>query len=98
MNQAIPASRTQNAIKNLITGVCGQVLIMILKFITRTVFIQTLGKSCLGINGLFTNILDMLSLTELGIGTAIIYNLYKPIALNDYQRILICKRQRFRHL
>ena len=82
-------SRTQNSIINLITGFGGQMFITLLEFAVRTVFIKTLGSSYLGINGLFTNILSMLSLANLGIGTAIVYRLYKPIAFNDEKRVRV---------
>lgn len=51
------------------------------------VFVRCLADEYLGINGLFSNILSMLSLAELGIGSAIIYALYKPIAENDEEKI-----------
>jgi len=82
-------SRTQNSILNFITGIGSKILLIIMSFITRTVFIRTLGDSFLGIEGLFTNILSMLSLAELGFGSAIVYKLYRPIAENDRPRILV---------
>lgn len=57
-----------------------QVITIILRFVTQTIFINTLGASYLGINGLFTNIISVLSFADLGIGAAITYSLYKPIA------------------
>lgn len=83
------ASRTKNSFLNLITGIGGQLLTTVLKFVTRTVFISVLGKSYLGINGLFSDILTMLSLTELGFDTAINFKLYKPLAEKDEKRIRI---------
>jgi len=77
------SSRTRNTILNVATSIGGQLLVTVLKFVTRTVFIHTLGKSYLGINGLFSEILTMLSLTELGIDTAINFQLYKPLAEGD---------------
>ena len=73
-------SRTKNTITNVITGLGTQLLVTILQFVSRTIFIQNLGLAYLGINGLFSNILTMLSLTELGLDTAINYQLYKPLA------------------
>lgn len=67
----------------------GQFISIVIHFIVRTVFINTLGKSYLGINGLFTNILSMLSLTEFGVGSAILYKLYDPIARGDRHRIAL---------
>ncbi len=74
---------------NLFTSLGGQLMTTALRFVTRTVFIYTLGKAYLGINGLFADILTMLSLTELGIDTAINYKLYKPLAENDEKRVRV---------
>lgn len=82
-------TRTKNSVLNLITSLGGQLLLILLRFITRTVFIEVLGKSFLGINGLFSDILTMLSLTELGFDTAINYKLYKPLAENDEKRVRV---------
>lgn len=57
-----------------------------ISFFSRTIFIRYLGEQYLGLNGLFTSILSMLSLAELGIGTSIVYFLYKPLANKDYQQ------------
>lgn len=80
-------SRTKNSLLNISTNIMGQIIQMILQFISRTVFVWLLNEEYLGINGLFGNILNLLSLTELGFGTAIIYSLYKPIAENDREHI-----------
>ena len=80
-------ARVRNTVRNFISSICGQFITIFMHFAVRTVFIQTLGKSYLGISGLFTNILSMLSLAELGIGSAITYKLYEPIAVNDKHRI-----------
>lgn len=82
-------SRIKNSCKNLFTSAGGQLLVILLGFFTRSVFIGTLGTQYLGINGLFTNIVSMLSLADLGIGTAITFNLYKPILDNDKHKILL---------
>lgn len=80
-------SRTKNAIKNIYTGITYQIIYTLLSFVTRTIFIYALSTEYLGINGLFSNILTMLSLAELGIGSAIIYSLYKPVAENNEKKI-----------
>lgn len=72
----------------MFTGVVGQITTILLGFATRTVFIYTLGKSFLGISSLFANILQVLNVTDLGLGTAIVYSLYKPIAEDDKEKIL----------
>ncbi len=53
----------------------------------RTVFLGTIGVSFLGVNGLFASILGLLSLAELGIGSAIAYSLYEPVIKNDYNKV-----------
>ena len=80
-------SRTINSVKNITTGFLGQFIQTFLGFISRTVFIKCLAAEYLGVSGLFTNILSVLSLTELGVGTAIIYALYKPLAEKDEEKI-----------
>ncbi len=80
-------SRTKNSIRNVKTGFIVQLVNKIMAFIVRTIFIHCLNTEYLGVNGLFTNILTMLSFAELGIGTAIIYNMYKPVAKNDIEKI-----------
>jgi len=82
-------SRTTNTFYNFMTSIAGQLLNIILQFAVRTVFINTLGKSYLGINGLFSNILQMLSLAELGVGSAILFKLYDPLAKGNKKRITL---------
>ena len=73
-------SRTENFVRNTSIGIIMQLLSLVLSFISRTIFINMLGNDYLSINGLFSNILNMLSFVELGFGTALIYMLYKPVA------------------
>ncbi|PMC37340.1 hypothetical protein CJ195_11295 [Bacillus sp. UMB0899] len=80
-------SRTKNSLRNIAYALAGQLLGLISNFATRTIFIIYLNAEYLGIDGLFTNILSVLSLAELGIGAAIIYALYKPLANNDTQKV-----------
>ena len=79
--------RIKNSLRNVITGLIGQLIITITGFISRTVFIQVLGTMYLGVGGLFSNILTLLSFAELGIGQAIIFSLYKPIAENNEEKM-----------
>ena len=80
-------SRTRNSIFNVGTGFFNTIVKTILTFITRTIFIRILGETYLGLNGLLTNILSMLSIAELGIGTTISFSLYKPLANKDNKKI-----------
>lgn len=80
-------SRTENAIRNVKTGFIVQLINKIMAFVVRTIFIRCLNSEYLGVNGLFTNVLTVLSFAELGIGTAIIFSMYKPVAENDTEKI-----------
>lgn len=80
-------SRVENTGKNFIYSLLATAISAITSFISRTVFIQTVGITYLGANSLFTNILSMLSLTELGLSSAIGFSLYSPLAKNDVQTI-----------
>jgi O-antigen/teichoic acid export membrane protein len=80
-------SRILNATRNIKYGYMRMLVQLVLGFISRTVFIHTLGVEFLGVNGLYTNILGVLSLAELGIGTAMNFSLYNPIAIGDYEKV-----------
>ena len=79
--------RIKNSIRNIYISMITQIVIILLGFLSRKVFLDNLGIEYLGINGLLTNILSMLSLVEGGIGTSIVYNLYKPLAENNIEKI-----------
>jgi O-antigen/teichoic acid export membrane protein len=80
-------SRTENVARNAWFALVTEILNILLSFVSRTVFIYILGVEYLGINGLFTNVLLLLSFAELGIGNAIIYSMYKPLAIDDKEKI-----------
>ena len=82
-------SRTKNSIINSIYAFTSQILTIVLSFVVRTVFIKVLNAEYLGLNGLFSNIITMLSLADLGIGIAIPYTLYKPLSENNHEKINI---------
>ncbi|MCL2259850.1 MAG: oligosaccharide flippase family protein [Fibromonadales bacterium] len=79
--------RTHKSIRNVSVMFLTQFVTLALAFASRTVFIKTLGAEYLGLNGLFFNILGALSLAEMGIGAAVSYALYKPIAEDDREQI-----------
>ena len=83
----VGSSRTENVARNAWFAFITQVLNILISFISRTVYIHVLGVDYLGINGLFANILTILSFTEMGIGNAIIYSMYKPVAVGDEEKI-----------
>ena len=80
-----PGSRTEYSAKNTYIGTASRIVAILMGFITRVVFTHMLSESYVGINGLFTDILNVLSLSELGVETAITYALYKPIAENNLE-------------
>ena len=80
-------SRTKNSILNSVYATASQIITTLLSFIVRTVFIRTLSADYLGVNGLFSNIITMLSLADLGIGISIPYTLYKPLAEDNQEKI-----------
>lgn len=79
--------RLQKSMWNLAGGFAYRLLSMLTAFAVRTVFIKCLSEDYLGINGLYTNILNMLSLAELGFGTAMVYSMYKPLAEKDSEKL-----------
>jgi len=80
-------SRIESSVKNIKYSMLGQVLIILAGFVTRMVFVRTLGAQYLGLSGLFSNILSILSFAELGIGTAIVFSMYKPLADRDVPKL-----------
>lgn len=80
-------SRTTKSLKNIKVGLIVSALNVLFSFFTRTVFVKTLGEGALGLNGLFSEIIAVISLAELGVGMAIVYYLYKPIHDHDEKKI-----------
>ena len=79
--------RLDNASRNIKYATISFAVVNLLKFVVRFVFVRTLPVEFLGINGLFSNIISVLSLAELGIGPAIVYSLYKPLAIGDTETV-----------
>ena len=72
--------RTRNALKNVIFGGILKGYQILIPFVMRTLLIQYLGMEYLGLNSLFTSVLQILNLAELGVGNAMVYSMYAPIA------------------
>lgn len=87
MSKINESSRTVNVLRNSVVTIICQCIYFIMGFVCRTVFTKTLGAEYLGISGLFTNILTILSFAELGIGSALVYRLYAPLAEKDYEKV-----------
>lgn len=79
-------SRLKNSALNFASGFLGRVLTILLNFVVRTIFIYCLNEAYLSVNGLYSNILTVLSLAELGFGSAMVYRMYTPVATKDYEK------------
>ncbi len=78
-----PDSRTSNAKKNMLFGYLGKLVDLLLPFISRTIILYVLGEKYLGLSSLFTSLLGVLNMTELGFSSAVVFSLYKPLAEKD---------------
>lgn len=81
------SDRLHNSMKNIASGFISRIAVLLLGMVVRTVFIKELGNDYLSVNGLYSNILGMLSLAELGFGTAVVYSMYKPLAEQDESKL-----------
>jgi O-antigen/teichoic acid export membrane protein len=79
-------TRAEYSVRNTSAALVGQSVSILFGYVTRVVFTHTLSEGYVGVNGLFSDILSVLSLSELGISTAIIYALYRPIAEGDIKK------------
>ncbi|MGM9604324.1 MAG: lipopolysaccharide biosynthesis protein [Faecousia sp.] len=73
-------SRTQNSIRNILFGTVDKIITLLVPFVIRTIMIKTLGPAYLGLSNLFTSIFTVLGLAELGVGSAMVYAMYRPLA------------------
>lgn len=80
-------SRTKNTVRNIGAGLINQVVSIILPFINRTIILWSLGVEFTGLSGLFSSILSVLGIAELGFNTAIVYSLYRPMSEHDENKI-----------
>ena len=79
--------RVERSKKNIIWSFAGKIVNILLPFATQTCLIYILGVQYVGLNGLFTSVLTILSLTELGIGSALVFSMYRPIAEGDDAKV-----------
>lgn len=79
-------SRTEYSVRNTTVAMIARISAILMGFAARVVFTHTLSEDYVGINGLFTDILNVLALSELGVGTAITYALYRPISQGDIEK------------
>ena len=78
----------ENTKRNIVAGTINRAIVLVLPFLNRTLFLRVLGPDYLGLNSLFSSILGVLAMAELGFETAIVCSMYKPIADDDHD--LIC--------
>lgn len=79
--------RTKNTARNVAYGYLSRLILMIFPFLTRGLFIRLLGSEYLGLNGLFSSILTVLNMSELGFSSAIVVHMYRAIAADDGKTI-----------
>lgn len=79
-------TRTENSVRNTTVSMVSRIIAIFMGFFTRIVFTHTLNEAYVGVNGLFSDIIAVLALSELGFGTAITYALYQPIAQKDVEK------------
>lgn len=80
-------NRTNSAIRNLVVGAAGKIVLLGGAFLVRTLFIRILGVEYTGISSLYTNILSFLNLAELGMGSVFLYELYGPLQKKDEETV-----------
>lgn len=80
-------SRTQNSIRNIAFGAINRIVSILFPFIVRTIFIHYLGEEYLGLNSLYSSLLQVLNLADLGFASAIVASMYKPIAEGDVLKV-----------
>lgn len=81
------SNRYNKSIKNVRSGIASKIILILFAFLTRTIFVRLLGAEYVGVNGLYSNILSVLSLAELGIGNVLTFNLYQAFKNNDQKHI-----------
>ena len=80
-------SRVENTVQNIVFGFINRIVSLVLIFISRKLFIYFIGIEYLGINSLFSNVLSILSMADLGFGIAMSYGFYKELAENNKRQI-----------
>lgn len=79
--------RSKNAARNVFWGILNKLVRLLAQFVIRVILVKSLGEAYLGLDSLFVSVVSMLSLAELGIGTALVFNMYKAIAEDDNETI-----------
>lgn len=85
--ESVKKNKTKNSIRGSIFGILYKLIGIIFPFVIRTIIIYFLGSDYAGLGSLFISILSILSLSELGIGSAMVFCLYKPINDENYELV-----------
>ena len=80
-------SRSKNTKRNIVTGLISQFATILLPFLIRTALLYEMGEQFVGLSSLFTSILQVLNLAEMGFASAIVFNMYQPIAEGDTDEV-----------
>lgn len=84
--------RSKNSIRNLLFGIITKIYNLIIPFVMRTVIIYQLGMGYIGLGSLFSSVISVLNLAELGVGSALVFSMYKPVAEDDTEKICALMR------
>lgn len=87
VNNKFVLDKTRNAKRGIVSGIINKIITLLIPFIVRTLFIRIIGIEYAGLNSLFTSLLQVLNLAELGFASAVVYSMYKPIAERDNETI-----------
>lgn len=87
MKKKKKSGSVKNTGRNIVWGIVNRIFAFLIPFVMRTVLIRLLGSEYLGLDSLFTSILQMLNIAELGFSSAIVFSMYKPIAVDDQNRV-----------
>lgn len=85
--KCVSSNRTRNSVVNIFVIVLMQVMNLIFSLVTKKLFLDVFSISAYGVVDLFNSFFSSLMLLELGFGTILIYNLYKPVALKNDEEI-----------
>ena len=80
--------RLKNILRNSLFSLVSQFVLIIIGFFSQRVMNLVMGESLIGMNSVIANIIAILSVSELGISSAIVYHLYEALAVRDESRII----------
>ena len=80
------AGRTQKSARNFLFTLCANGVAILIGLVAQRIFVRILGLEYAGLNGLFSNVITMLAIADLGIGEAIVFHLYKPLEKKDIEK------------